>query len=73
MYGHIQRFQYEYPLWVDHDDRMKSLFESAMVFYFEKTNGYGTFYYDDKEIQKEMENNVEYLKQFISYYVSLDM
>ena len=44
-----------------------------MVFYFEKIMQLRNFYFDDKEIQKEMENNVEYLKQFISYYVSLDM
>ncbi|WP_022932351.1 P-loop NTPase fold protein [Treponema bryantii] len=73
MYGHIQRFQTDYPLWINHDSRMKAIFESSMLFYFERTKGNETFYFEDKGIQKEMEENTAYLKQFISYYVSLDM
>ena len=73
MYGHIQRAKDDYPLWTDFDNGSKAIFPSAMVFYFEKIMQLKNFYFDDKEIQKEMENNVEYLKQFISYYVSLDM
>lgn len=73
MYSHIQRAKEDYPLWTYHDNGMKAIFESAIVFYCDKIMRFNNYYFDDREIQKEMENNLEYLRKFISYYVSLDM
>lgn len=73
IYSHSQRAKDDYPLWTDNDNGMKAIFESAIVFYCDKIMKFDNYYFDDKTIQKEMENNSEYLKQFISYYVSLDM
>ena len=73
MYGHIQRTLDDYPLWTEPDNGMKALFPSAMVFYFEEIMRLKNYYFEDKVIQNEMEKNSEYIKQFISYYVSLDM
>lgn len=73
MYGHVQRFQDDYPLIIDNDNGMKSIFESSIVFYFDKLQKRNTFYFDSSTIQKEMEKNSDYLANFYSYYKSLDM
>lgn len=72
-YSHPRRANDDYPLWIDNDKGMKAIFESAIVFYCDKIMGFDNYYFDDKAIQKEMENNLDYLKLFVSYYISLDM
>ena len=73
VYGHVQTFQDNYQLSFEYDNGIKSIFESSIVFYFEKLQKRNTFYFGNSSIQKEMEKNSEYLANFYSYYKSLDM
>ena len=57
----------------DEDGKAKSIFESAMIYYFERLIGGVSYFFDYKEVTEEMNKNVEYVKQFCNYYKSLDM
>lgn len=57
----------------DEDGKAKSVFESAIIYYFERLIGGISYIFDSKEVTEEMNKNVEYLKQLCNYYKSLDM
>jgi len=62
-------------LWCDYEDdnKAKPLFESAMVFYFDKIKNSNNFRFEDKDVVTSMNKNVGFLKQFCDYYMTLDM
>ncbi len=55
------------------DKKEKSIIESSIVFYYEGIKGVSQFRFEDREVLSEMTKNLDYLKQFCSYYKSLDM
>ena len=72
----VQFYNNTHKLWCDFEDedgKAKSIFESAMIYYFERLIGGGSYFFDFKEVAEEMDKNVEYVKQFCNYYKSLDM
>lgn len=63
-----------HKLWYDFEDgKAESVFESAMIYYFERLIGGTSYFFDYKEVTEEMDKNVENVKQFCNYYKSLDM
>jgi hypothetical protein len=71
------RFQSDkHKLWYSFEDdgnKAKAVFESAMIYYFERIKGGNAYFFDYKEVTEEMDKNVDYIKQFCNYYKSLDM
>lgn len=71
------RFQSNtHKLWYgfeEEDGKARSVFESAMIYYFERVIGGNSYFFDYKEVTEEMNKNVEYVKHFCNYYKSLDM
>ncbi len=55
----------------EHEER--AVIESSIVFYYEGIKRQNQFKFYSNKINSEMTKNLDYLKQFCSYYKSLDM
>lgn len=72
---HVRFLSEKNKLYFDFDGKNKAMaiFEASITYYYEKIQNRDLFFFDYKEVTEEMNKNVDYLRQFVEYYKSLDM